>query len=231
MRPIAVFLTARFSALADPDTAAPMAAYMKSEMPFWGIKKPDRVPVLRALRDGFRPTDRADYEANVLALWALPHREDRYAAIDYAKRFKAHIVPASLPLYERMIREGAWWDFVDDVAGNLVCGLMRTHRAETQPVMERWIEDEDVWIRRSALLSQLKLKEETDEELLFRFCRARMHEPEFFIRKAIGWALRQHSYVAPDAVEEFLRAHRGELSGLSFREGNKALKRLGRGVS
>ncbi len=230
MTDIAAFVTERFAPLADPEVAVGMAAYMKTDMPCWGIKKPLRVPVIRAVRDRYRTDDRTLYEANVLALWTLPHREDKYTAIDYAKVCTACIVPASLPLYERMVREGAWWDFVDDIAANLVGKVLRQNRAEVAPLMERWISDDDLWIRRTALLAQLKHQEDTDVDALFRHCEALMHEKEFFIRKAIGWALRAHSYVAPDAVEGFLREHREKLSGLSFREGNKALKRMGRGA-
>jgi 3-methyladenine DNA glycosylase AlkD len=228
MEPIAALLTERFSALANPADAAPMQAYMKTDMPFWGIKKPRRVAVLRELRDRFRTADPVEYERNVLALWALPHREDKYAAIQYAKVCKACIGPRALPLYERMIREGGWWDFVDDIAGNLVGRVLQENRAAVAPIMEQWLVDDDLWIRRSAILSQLKHKGATDADTLFRHCAARMHETDFFMRKAIGWALRQYSYTAPDAVEAFLIEHREGLSGLSYREGAKVLKRAGR---
>ncbi len=227
MRPIAAFVTEQFAALANPVDAVPMAAYLKTDMPFWGIKKPARVPVYRAVRDRFRTDDRDEYEANVLALWALPHREDKYAAIDYAKLCRRCVVPGSLVLYERMIREGAWWDLVDDIAANLVGRVLMESRAELTPIMRRWARDEDLWIRRSAILSQLKHKEQCDEGLLFELCLEHLHEREFFIRKAIGWVLRQHSYTAPETVRAFLLEHREQMSGLSFREGAKALRRQG----
>lgn len=212
---------------ANPVDAGPMQAYLKTEMPFYGVKKPGRTAIERLLKKRFRLDDRDAWEEAVRALWALPHREEKYLAIAYAKLHPEHAVPASLPLFEQLIREGAWWDFVDDVAGNLVGRLWSEHRAWTEERMDRWIDDDDLWIRRTAILGQLKHKEHTDVARLFRYCRERMHEREFFIRKAIGWALRQYSYTDPDAVKDFLRAHRDELSGLSYREGAKGLVRKG----
>ena len=90
--------------------------------------------------------------------------------------------------------------------------------------MDDWIADEDLWLRRAALLHQLKWKEDCDKERLFRFCRQTMEEKDFFIRKAIGWALRQHARVAPVEVSRFLTANRERLSGLSFREAAKHLR-------
>ncbi|MCB9759413.1 MAG: DNA alkylation repair protein [Alphaproteobacteria bacterium] len=214
------------SAAAVPADAGPMQAYMKTDMPFYGVKKPARVPILREMRR-VRLPDRAAYFEAVRALWALPHREERYAALDLAQHHRRFIDADSLPLYEQLIREGQWWDLVDPVASNLVGIALLKERARLTPVMERWIEDDDLWIRRTAILSQLRHKEQTDEALLFRFCLARADEEAFFIRKAIGWALRQYSYAAPDAVVGFLRAHQAELSGLSVREAAKVLKRTG----
>lgn len=211
------------SALADAEKAEQMQAYMKSEMPFYGVQKPQRVPIFRALKKGFVPRDRQDYEARVLALWALPRREDRYAALFYARSFKAHITLESLPLYERLIREGAWWDLVDEVIMKLLNPLTLAHRATLRPLMDAWLEDEDLWIRRAAILCQAKHKAKTDPEQLFAYCLARAAEKEFFIRKAIGWALRQYAYTNAKAVRAFLEQHKDDLSTLSYREASKHL--------
>lgn len=122
-----------------------------------------------------------------------------------------------------MAVEGAWWDLVDDVAANLVGALLLGHRAAMRPVMEAWVDDDDMWRRRTAILSQLRHRDQTDAEMLFDFCRRRAHETEFFIRKAIGWALREYSKTDPGAVAAFLRRHGDELSGLSRREAAKHL--------
>src|SRR5690606_33699083 len=122
-------------------------------------------------------------------------------AIAYARRFRPYIDLPQLDLYERMVVEGAWWDLVDDVAANLVGALLLGHRAAMRPVMEAWVDDDDMWRRRTAILSQVRHRDQTDAEMLFDFCRRRAHETEFFIRKAIGWALREYSKTDPRSEE------------------------------
>jgi 3-methyladenine DNA glycosylase AlkD len=221
------FIQQEFRKLADPEKAAPMAAYMKTQMPFYGIQKPARALVFRAMKKRFAPKTRRDYEAGVLALWRLPHREEKYAALEFASSWPDFISAESLALYERLIREGAWWDLVDPAATGLVGRVLLKQRPIVRKKMDQWIDDEDLWIRRAALLSQIGLKEKTDQRQLFRHCLRRAHESEFFIRKAIGWALRDYSYTTPEAVRDFLLSHRDLFAGLSFREGAKQLVRSG----
>lgn len=218
---------AGLKALADPDKAGPMAAYLKTEMPFYGVNAGPRQALAKKLAKAHRPGGRRGYERAVRALWALPHREEKYLAIDLARAWHAFIEPATLPLYEQLVREGAWWDFIDPIASHLVGRALRRRPLAVWPVLDQWIDDPDMWIRRTAILSQLSSKSKTDETRLFDYCRRRAHEKEFFIRKAIGWALRQYSYQAPEAVRAFLLAERDRLSPLSFREGAKQLKRTG----
>lgn len=209
---------------ADPTKAVEMAVYMKTDMPFRGVQKPDRQPVLRAMYANFIPQDFADYENGITALWQLPHREEKYAAIEFAIRHKRHIVPEALPIYERLIREGAWWDLVDPVAASLVGRVLLQERSRTGGIMDRWIEDDNLWIRRAALLAHLKHKDRTDERQLFAHCLRLSNEKEFFIRKAIGWILREYAKTAPAAVGAFLQTHRDTLSPLSLREASKHLR-------
>ena len=221
------FVQENLRAAADPEKAAPMAAYLKTEMSFYGVQKGGRVTIYREMKARFAPEDRTGYEKDVLALWALPHREEKYTAIEYAFQSKEYITPESPPLYERLIREGAWWDLVDGVAISLVGCLLLEYREAIRPVMEKWIDDPDFWIRRTALIAHNRHKEKTDEKQLFDHCLRRAHEKEFFVRKAIGWALREYSYTAPEAVRDFLVGNRESLSRLSFREGAKHLVRSG----
>ncbi len=220
------FVRQELAAQADPAKAAPMQAYMKTDMPFLGVQKPGRVPVIREIAKRFPPADRHAWEEGVLALWRLPHREEKYLALEYAALGRAFHNAAALALYARLIRDGAWWDLVDFVAAGLLSPTLRAHRDQVRPAMERWIDDDDMWIRRAALLSQLRHKEQTDEAQLFDHCLRRAHEKEFFIRKAIGWALRDFSWTRPSAVQAFLRKNRNRLSPLSIREGSKRLAKL-----
>ena len=204
-----------------------MAAYMKTSMPFYGVPTPAREQIRRELKARFAIGNRKDYERAVLGLWKLPHREEKYFAIDVARNFRDFIEPESMPLYRRLIEEGAWWDFVDEVAAHLVGTVLLHHRKEIAPMMDRWIEDADLWIRRTAIISQLKHKDKTDHVRLFRYSLAQAAEKDFFIRKAIGWALRQYAYTAPDRVRDFLTKHRGKLPPLTYREASRVLIKQG----
>lgn len=221
------FVRSRLRAVADPAKAAPMQKYMKTDTPFYGVQRPDQYVIFREMARRFVPANRRDYEAAVRALWQLPHREEKYAAIDYAGRHERFVTSASLPLYGRLVRQGAWWDLVDWIAVPLVSSVYLAERKKVRPTIERWIDDDNLWIRRTALLAHNRHKQQTDEKQLFAHCLRRADETEFFIRKAIGWALRQYSYANPTGVRRFLRTQRSRLSGLSYREAARQLKRAG----
>ncbi len=217
------FVETRLSAAANAEKAAGMTRYMKSSMPFYGVQKPGRDLVLRELKNAFRPEDSREYHNAVLELWGLAHREEKYLAIAYAQTFTEFVTIDHLDLFERLVREGAWWDFVDDIAIRLVGVVLRDEPERVGRVMDDWISDPDLWIRRTAIICQLKHKTLTDQERLFRFCLDRGGETEFFIRKAIGWALREYAKTAPEAVTGFLVDHASVWSGLTFREAAKHL--------
>ncbi len=222
-RSLAGAVDAGLRAVADPARAGPMAAYMKNVQDYLGVASPARAALFRRIAPDHVPADAAAYEAGVQALWALPYREGRYLAVAFARHHRAFITPGRLPLYERMLREGAWWDVVDEIAPHLVGVQLRDRRAVIQPVLDRWVTDQDFWIRRAALLAYLGHKAEVDADTLFAHCRLLAPEREFFIRKAIGWVLRDLGRRRPGAVRAFLAAHGHELSGLSRREAVKWL--------
>jgi 3-methyladenine DNA glycosylase AlkD len=226
-RQLAAFVSRRLRAAAVPSRVAGMQAYLKTTMPCYGVAKPGLVPIFREMKRRFVPAGRRQYEAGIRTLWRLAHREEKYAALEYATQHKGLVTSASLVLYERLVREGAWWDLVDYVAANLVSPLYLAERKTLRGIINRWIDDEDMWIRRAAILAHLRHKHRTDQRQLFAHCLRRSGEREFFIRKAIGWALRQYSYANPQGVRRFLLANRDRLSPLSFREGAKALVRKG----
>ncbi|MFP3883146.1 MAG: DNA alkylation repair protein [Actinomycetota bacterium] len=214
------------SDVADPEKAAGMQAYMKTDMPFYGVQKPGRAKIFRHVRTEYAPANREEYEDLVIALWELPHREEKYLAQAVAGAFPDFIVPISLPLYRRFIVEGAWWDFVDESATHLVRPLVIDYPDETWPEVDSWVDHDHMWLRRASIICQVGAREQTDEARLFRYCERRAHEEEFFIRKAIGWALRDYARTEPEAVARFVKEHREQLSGLSYREATKHIEEL-----
>jgi len=200
-----------------------MAAYMKTSMPFYGVQKPHRDEIFRELKKRFTLTTARGYRAAVLGLWTGKFREEKYFAISVARAYPEFVGIATLPLYRRMIEEGAWWDFVDEIAIQLVGSVLLKNRKWVAPIMDEWIADPDMWIRRAAIISQVAHKDATDHQRLFRYCIARAGDKEFFIRKAIGWALRQYAYSAPERVRQFLTRNRAALSPLSYREASRVL--------
>ncbi len=204
-----------------------MAAYMKTDMPFYGVPKPERDRIASTIKSRFSLTSHNAYEQVVKSLWALPHREEKYLAIHIARLYDGFVTPESLPLYKQLIQEGGWWDFVDEIAIQLVGRVLYRYRSAVSPSMDAWINDQDMWLRRTALLSQIHHKDDTDARRLFGYCRQTAAETAFFIRKAIGWALRDYSATAPEQVRTFLLHNRARLSSLSFREAAKRLRRQG----
>jgi 3-methyladenine DNA glycosylase AlkD len=210
-------------AAANPAKAGPMAAYMKTDMPFYGVQKAGRTPIMRRLKRDFSPADQDQYEEAVLALWQLPHREEKYLAIGYARSFDTFIDLESMSLYQQLITEGAWWDFVDEVSSHLVGRVLFKERVHTDPGIRSWISADDMWLRRTSIICQLKHKRDTDTALLADACTANLADKEFFIRKAIGWSLREYAKTDPDWVQSYVEQHRTNLSALSYREATKHL--------
>lgn len=211
---------------ADPEKAAGMQAYMKTDMPFYGVQRRGQIPIIRHVARTWPPTTQGEYENLVLAIWELAHREEKTIAQKVAAAHKDWVTPVSIPVYRRFIVEGAWWDFVDETATHLIRPLVIHFPGQTWPTVEQWAEDDHMWLRRAAIICQVGAKSATDPERLFGFCEARAREKEFFIRKGIGWALREYSKSDPEAVAAFALRHKDELSGLSFREATKHIKNL-----
>ncbi len=217
-------LARRLEAAGDSARIPGAQAYMKTSDPFFGVGADAMRAVVKGLAGEHPPVDAAAYRAQIGALWALRVREARYAAVDWGRRFPALRTLEALPLFERMIREGAWWDTVDEIARFHVGALLLAHRAVMRPVLEAWVRDPCLWIRRAALVAHQKHRERTDEAQLFDHCLRLAPEKDFFIRKAIGWALREYGKARPERVLAFVEAHRGRFSGLTAREALKRLK-------
>lgn len=217
------FVDSELAGLADAERAGRMAAYLKTDMPLYGVGSPNLKLILKEAKQLFPVETPDDYELSVLGLWNQPQREMKYLALGYATEYKKLVAVEWIDLYERLIVEGAWWDLVDKLATHAVGRALLKQRAEVTPIVRSWIDSEDMWLRRTAIICQVRHKLETDEVLLFDHCLARMHEKEFFIRKAIGWALRDYSWFNPEFVRRFLLDHRHEVAGLTYREGAKRI--------
>jgi 3-methyladenine DNA glycosylase AlkD len=210
----------------DPEKAAQQQRYMKSELPYRGFAAPELKALLRPLLAAYLPADRASWETDVRTLWdEATHREERYAALAVARHRQAKqwLTPASVPLFRHLVVTGAWWDLVDETAEHLVRPTLVAHRAELTPVLSAWAEDEDLWLRRTAVICQLGLRADTDLDLLTHAIEANLDDTSFWLRKAIGWALRDYARTDPGWVRAEVARHDDRMSGLSRRE---ALKRL-----
>jgi 3-methyladenine DNA glycosylase AlkD len=214
------------AAHADPAQAGPMQAYMKDHFPFFGIKSPRRRELVRGVLADHGLPKSDDLQPVCESLWAEPERECHYAAIDLMERSKKRLTAADIAWIEPLIVANTWWDSVDALSSPTIADLVRNDRAARDAWIDRWRGSDNFWLRRVTLIFQRRYKTETDAELLFALIRENLDSKEFFIQKAIGWALREYAYVDPAAVTSFVAATK--LAPLSRRE---ALKHLGTATS
>lgn len=222
--PLVVEIRSALRAGADPQRAPQMQAYMKSAMPYLGVRVPEVRRLTRAIAAHHDLPDPAALERAVRTLWDVAdYREERYAATALCDTRAARTLrsPDLLPLYRDLIVSGAWWDHVDELA-HRVGELLAGWPAAISPEIERWALADDHWLRRVSIICQLGRKGGTDLDLLSHAIAANAAESDFFLRKAVGWALREYARTDPDWVRAYLASH--EVSALSRRE---ALKHLG----
>jgi 3-methyladenine DNA glycosylase AlkD len=226
---LVVAVRAALRSAADPARAAGMQAYLKSAEPCLGVRVPEVRRLTRSLAGEHRPASAEDVREAATALWrGATHREERYAAVALTGLPVARGALEVLPLYDEMITTGAWWDLVDGVAPR-IRDLLLDHPATMPALVRDWARSPDRWLRRSAVIAQLGAKARTDTALLTEVIELNADDPEFFVRKAIGWALRDFARTDPDWVVHFLTGH--ELSPLSRREAAKHLHDVAAGAS
>ena len=230
-QPLIDTLKAAFAAHANPAQGATMQAYMKSALPFYGIHTPLRRTLTTEVIKAQPAPDAATLAATMLALWReAAYREERYAAMELARvgPHKAWLDLALLPVFEEMIVSSAWWDCCDDISGEAIGKLLERYPAAMKPVLRRWAEGDDLWLRRAAMLCQRGLKTSFDAPLFYAcILPSTGHSPlagEFFIRKGMGWALRERSYRAAKEVQAFCDEHRDALSALTLREALRVIE-------
>ena len=203
-----------------------MQAYMKSAMPYLGIQATPLRKIARAVFSAHILATFPEWRDTVLELWrGARYREERYLAIELAgySAYRKFRTLDALPMYEERITSGAWWDYVDSIASHRLGELLRLYPAEMRRVLRKWARSDDMWKRRSAILAQLGFNAATDLKLLYDCIGPSIGEKEFFLRKAIGWALRQFAKTDAKEVRRYVAEHEAQLSPLSKRE---ALKNL-----
>jgi len=220
-------LLSELRAAADPRRAPEMQRYLKTSMPILGVTTPERNAVYRRVFPHVDLGSAAAWRGLCLGVFrGAVFREEWWAAAALAgeKRAAPHRDLAALPMYEEMIVTSAWWDVVDDIATHRLSELVRRFPAAAKRTMRAWSRGGDLWKRRSAILCQIPMKAETDLGLLYAVIEPSLSSKEFFLRKAIGWALRQYAWTDPDEVVRYVEAHRMQLSGLSVREALKNVR-------
>jgi 3-methyladenine DNA glycosylase AlkD len=218
-------LDAALRPAADLQRAEKMSAYMQHQLCFLGIQTPARRALSTPLLRPYYRADFAEIQNLVLQLWGQREREFHYCAIDLLGKARRYLPASALPFLLELAQQHAWWDSVDglaDVAGDLI-RLQRQEQPQVLSQIEKALQHPSFWIRRIAMLHQCGWRAETDSERLFRFALMLAPEQEFFIRKAIGWALRDYAHHAPQQVMQFLNLHGTQLSALSRREAAKHL--------
>jgi 3-methyladenine DNA glycosylase AlkD len=212
--------------VADPVKAVAMRAYMKSQMPYHGVPTPMVRRVCKEVFTNVSLDSAPGWEQLVLDIWRNARfREERYAALQLAgdKRARPFQTPRAMKMYEELVVTGAWWDYVDDVAAHRIGPILKNHPTPLRRKMLAWSKSENMWKRRSSIICQLMLEEETDLTLLYACIEPSLGSREFFLQKAIGWALRQYAWTEPAEIKRYVRLNQHRLSPLSRRE---ALKNL-----
>lgn len=218
-------VAAALAVVADPRLCGPMRAYMKNQFDYLGVKTPVRRAAVRALVVRQKNSKGADLLRCARALWAMHQREYQYVAIDLLAHHVDRLAPAHLPELFRLVEKKSWWDTVDALAhviGQVVKNACAQDPSE-QAAMDKAMGSPNLWVRRVVILHQLGWRGQTDSKRLFGYAEFCAEEKDFFIRKAIGWALRDYARHSPAEVRQFLSANRTRLSRLTIREAGKHL--------
>lgn len=214
-------LITAFEVHANPEIAAGAEKYMRNQYSFYGIPSPSRAIIFKDFIKTYGLPEIADLDEIILNAWQLPQRDMQYAAMNVLDKTIKKMPAQSIFLLEKLIIQKSWWDTIDFIAPSLVGTLFKRYPEIRDETISRWMDSGNFWLQRSCLLFQLKYKQATDEKLLFELCNRLSGEKEFFVRKAIGWALRQYARTAPEQVREFVA--KTNLQPLSRKE---ALKHL-----
>ncbi|HEY9113380.1 MAG TPA: DNA alkylation repair protein [Bacteroidales bacterium] len=206
-------LKTTFEENANPSKAMQMKAYMRGQFEFYGIASPERKIIFTEHRKNYGLIPDAHTSEIVKECWQMPQRDYQYFAMEMLNKVSKKCKPETIQLYETMITEKSWWDTVDFIAANLVGSYFKIYPELIESKTTEWMDSENIWLQRTCLLFQLKYKNKLDTELLEGFILRLKDAKPFFIRKAIGWVLREYSKTNPEYVKYFV--HNTSLSGLS----------------
>jgi len=206
----------------DEKEALAQEKYMRHRFSFLGLKKPLRNTLHKEFESIHGPLPKKDSLAMAKACMDYPEREMWYTALRYLDRYQSLWTAADLPFLKELIIRGDWWDIVDLVASRHI-GMLCLKETSSKIEVQSWIFEDNLWLRRTAILYQLKYKKDTDVTFLSQAILQCVHEKEFFIQKAIGWALREYAKSNPEFVRNFISFHHAKMSNLSLREASKYL--------
>lgn len=221
MHPYVVSLKTLFEQNADPLQAAPMKKYMRDQFEYLGIKTPKNTALQKEFRREYGLPELSQLDEILRDLWSLPEREFQYVGMGLLGKFEKQLPADFIDTVEYLIITKSWWDTVDAIASHTVGTHFKRYPKIRERYLNKWRKSKNIWLRRTAILFQLGYKKETDFELLTEILRENLDSKEFFINKAIGWALRQYAYTDPKAVTNFVKST--PLHPLSRREAMKHL--------
>jgi 3-methyladenine DNA glycosylase AlkD len=203
----------------NAESAVAMKSYMKNRFEFFGIKSQHRNELFKQFFTTEGLPKFADLEEIILELFNQPQRELHYFAIELAGKFKKCWTRETLGLFEKMITMQSWWDSADYIKSVCLKPYFLRFTEETYEITQRWIDSENIWLQRLSVIFQLGFKDKTDVDLLFHNILQLTDSKEFFVQKAIGWALRDYARIEPDLVKKFVAEN--NLKPLSVREALK----------
>lgn len=206
----------------NEENAMAMQRYMQAQFSFFGIKSPLRKQLMKTIKEIAPPSDDMAYQALTTQLWNDPYRECQYIAQELVGAKVKHLSMEWINYIEWMIRTRSWWDTVDYIASTIIGGIFKRHPEEGRQRADTWITSDHMWLQRTAILYQLKYKDQVNEQQLYKYILQHRNSEEFFIQKAAGWALRQYSKYAPMSVSNFIFKY-ADLPKLTIKEGSKYL--------
>ena len=204
----------------NEEQARQMSKYMLNKFEYIGIKTPERRKIFKNFFKEYKNEEKIDWEF-VNKCWENKYREFQYIAADYLKNMKDKLTIDDIPEFKRLILKKSWWDTIDNL--DITIGALALKDSNMNKILLEWSIDENIWLRRIAIDHQLLRKEKTNTELLEKILKNNLGQTEFFINKAIGWALRDYSKTNPEWVKNFIEENKEKMAKLSIKEASKYL--------